>query len=65
MFAPAAPVPYIVCMAKGLFRDGDHAQVSYDSKASIPITREQYRDQGHQPPFDDLPTREEYERDHA
>lgn len=52
-------------MANGLFRDGDHAQVSYDGKASIPITREQYESQGHLPPFDMLPTREEYETKNA
>lgn len=48
-------------MAKGMYRDGDWAQVSYAGQ-SIPITRALYEDEGHIPPFDDLPTKEEFER---
>ena len=48
-------------LAKGLYRDGDWAQISYAGQ-SIPITRTLYEDEGHIPPFDALPTKEEFER---
>lgn len=50
--------------ARGLYRDGEWAQVKHDV-ASIPIPREQYELDGYLPRFDELPTREEFEAGHA
>jgi len=47
-------------MGTGMFRDGRYALVSYDGKVEIPITRVLYDERGYEPPFDQLPTREEY-----
>ena len=49
---------------RGLFRDGEWAQVT-DEHNAIPIPRDRYEAQRYQPPFDDLPTKEEYEADNA
>lgn len=46
-------------MTAGLYRDGEWAQVS-DGKIAAPIPRSQYEAKGYLPPFDQLPTREEY-----
>lgn len=51
------------CM-RGLFRDGDWAQVT-DEHHAILIPRDRYEAQGYQPPFDDLPMKDEYEADNA
>ena len=48
-------------MFTGMYRDGEHVQMSYEKMASIPISRALYEKQAYAPPFDDLPTREEYE----
>lgn len=48
-------------MGTGMYRDGHFAQVSYEHLATIPISRALYEERGYQPPFDELPTREEYE----
>ena len=48
-------------MAKGLFRDGNYAQVIFEGKASIPVRRDRYEHAQYQPPFNSLPTKEDYE----
>lgn len=62
---PCQRLPHKVGMAKGLYRDGDWAQVSYTGRASIPVRREQYEADGHQPPFAELRTKKEYEAQQA
>lgn len=52
-------------MPQGLYQDGDWAQVSDNGKISIPIPRDQYEVKGYLPPFDQLPTKEEYEAGNA
>lgn len=49
---------------RGLYRDGQWAQVS-DGKHSIPIPRDRYEDNRYEPPFDHLPTKEQYEAANA
>jgi len=49
-------------MNRGLYKDGDWAQIS-DGNNSIPITRNKYDERGYEPPFDELPTKEEYQSD--
>jgi len=49
-------------MATGLFRDGNWAQVRYEDKYDVPITRERYDEQGYLPLFEELLTKEEYDR---
>ena len=51
-------------MGTGLWRDGHWVQVSYDSVEKVPISRALYEKRGYQPPFDKLPTKEEYEARH-
>lgn len=46
---------------RGIYRDSGWAQVT-DGKHEIPIPRQRYEDQNYLPPFDDLPTKEEYLR---
>ncbi len=48
-------------MAKGLYRGVDWARVDYDDKLSIPIPRERYVEQDYKPPYDELPTKEQYQ----
>jgi hypothetical protein len=48
-------------MGIGLWRDGHWAQVSYEGIERVPISRALYVKRGYQPPFDDLPTKAEYE----
>ena len=48
-------------MGRGLWRDGHWAQVSYEDIERVPISRALYEKRGYQPPFDDLPTKAEYE----
>lgn len=48
-------------MGTGLWRDGHWVQVSYEDRESIPISKALYEARGYQPPFDKLPTKEEYE----
>lgn len=45
---------------QGLYREGDWAQVT-DGHNAFPIPRERYQNKGYKPPFDELPTREQYE----
>jgi len=52
-------------MGIGLWRDEHFAQVSYEDLESIPISRRLYEERGYQPPFDELPTKEQYEARHA
>ena len=47
-------------MARGLFREGNYAQVSFEGKASIPVRRDHYEHAQYQPPFHSLPTQEDY-----
>lgn len=47
-------------MNRGLFRDGNWATFT-DGHNSMPVPRDTYEMRNYQPPFDDLPTREEYE----
>ena len=49
-------------LARGVYRDGAFAQVSYDGIESIPINRALYKERGYEPPFEDLPTKDEHER---
>ena len=51
-------------MERGLWRDGNWVQVSYEDIEAVPISRGLYEKRGYQPPFDELPTREEYEARH-
>jgi hypothetical protein len=48
-------------MEHGLWRDGPFVQVSYENIVTVPISRALYESRGYQPPFDELPTKEEYE----
>ena len=48
-------------MGTGLWRDGHWVQVSYEDLESVPISRALYEKRGYAPPFDKLPTKEEYE----
>jgi len=49
---------------RGLYRDGNHAQVT-DGKHSFPMPRDDYEAKGYEPPFDKLPTKTEYEAQNA
>ena len=51
-----------VMLARGVYRDGAFAQVSYDGIESIPINRALYKERGYEPPFEELPTKHEHER---
>lgn len=46
-------------LMQGIYREGGWAQVT-DGKNEIPIPRGRYEDQNYHPPFDELPTKEEY-----
>lgn len=46
---------------QGIYRDGGWVHVT-DGKHEIPIPRNRYEDQNYCPPFDDLPTKEQYLR---
>jgi hypothetical protein len=48
-------------MGTGLWRDGHWVQVNYEDRESVPISKALYEQRGYQPPFDELPTRQEYE----
>jgi hypothetical protein len=48
-------------MGTGLWRDGHGVQVGYEDREAIPISRALYEQRGYQPPFDELPTKEEYD----
>lgn len=52
-------------MGIGLWRDGHWVQVSYEGQESIPISRALYEKRGYRPPYDELPTKEEYEASNA
>jgi hypothetical protein len=59
-------------MAKGLFRERDPqlgpcAFMDWGLKPGVEgfIARDTYEANGHQPPFDELPTREQYAANHA
>ena len=48
-------------MARGMFRMADGwVQVDYEGKSSIPVSREYYVERGYLPPYEKLPTEEEY-----
>lgn len=47
-------------MVRGLFREEEYAQVNFNGKASYPIPRDEYEAKRIQPPFDELPRREEF-----
>jgi len=47
-------------VARGVFREEEFAQVDYDGRASYPMPRDEYEAKHIQPPFDELPSREEY-----
>jgi hypothetical protein len=48
-------------MGKGLWRDGHWVQVSYEDRVCVAISKALYEERGYQPPFDELPTKAEYE----
>jgi hypothetical protein len=48
-------------MGTGLWRDGHWVQVLYEGREAIPISRALYEERGYQPPFEDLPTKKDYE----
>jgi hypothetical protein len=48
-------------MAKGVYRDGDSAIVDYGTTARMPVPKKDYVAKGYRPPFDELPTKEQYE----
>jgi hypothetical protein len=48
-------------MARGVYRDGTFAYVSYGGGDPVPISHALYRDRGYDPPLDALPTRHKYE----
>ena len=52
-------------MPQGLWKEANWAQISDNGKISIPITRDQYEAKGYHPPFDQLPTKAQYEATHA
>ena len=47
-------------MGTGLWRDDHWVQVSYEGRTAVAISRNLYEQRGYQPPFDKLPTKEEY-----
>ena len=47
-------------MPRGLYRDDDVVRVAYGENEFVPISREMYEARGYLPPFEALPTREEY-----
>lgn len=49
-------------VTRGVFRDGDQVHVSYDGRKPVLIPARQYQDRGYEPPLNELPTREQYER---
>jgi len=49
-------------LARGVFRDGAFARVIYDGGESIPISRALYKERGYDPPFEELPTKDEHEK---
>ncbi len=51
-------------MTKGLYRDGDWATI-FDGNNAIPIPKARYVQQGYEPPFDQLPTKKEYDAKNA
>jgi hypothetical protein len=59
-------------MATGIYRTKteesgtEHAYVRYGSSAGLEgVTRAYYEEHGYEPPFEELPTKEEYEAAHA
>ena len=50
-------------MGRGLWRDGHWVMVSYEDREAVPISRALYAERGYQPPFETLPTRQDYEAD--
>jgi hypothetical protein len=48
-------------MARGVYRDGIFAYVSYGGGDPVAISHAQYRDRGYDPPLDGLPTKDKYE----
>lgn len=58
-------------MAKGLYREPEGlggeeiARVRHPDGAELDVIRAEYEAAFHEPPFDELPTRTEYEAHHA
>ena len=48
-------------MGTGLWRDGHWVFVKYDCRVSVIISKGLYHERGYQPPFDELPTKADYE----
>jgi len=48
-------------MERGLWRDGHWVMVSYEDREAIPISKALYEQRGYKPPFEELPTKKEYE----
>lgn len=48
-------------MGTGLWRDGHWVCVKYEDRVSITISRGLYEERGYHPPFDQLPTKQDYQ----
>ncbi len=46
-------------MAKGIYRDGNWATVDFDTHR-VEMPRKRYEEKGYQPPFLDLPSKDQY-----
>ncbi len=49
-------------LARGVFREGAFARVSYDGRDSIPISKGLQKERGYDPPFEELPSKDEHEK---
>jgi hypothetical protein len=63
--------PYGAPMPKGLYREtgagenDEFARVRYPDGSELDVQRHEYELTAYEPPFDELPTRTEYEAHHA
>jgi len=63
--------PYDAPMPKGLYREtgagenDEFARVRYPDGSELDVQRHEYELTAYEPPFDELPTRTEYEAHHA
>lgn len=63
--------PYDEAMAIGIYRETgagenpEYARVRYPDGSELDVERHEYEAEFHEPPFDELPTRTEYEAHHA
>lgn len=46
-------------VAKGIYRDGNWATVDFDTHR-VEMPRKRYEEKGYQPPFLDLPSKDQY-----